>query len=64
MPAAVVASGTATLETALMQVPQVVIYKVGWLTSMLFPPSCAAQVCVTSEYYPTGVPCQSFYKDS
>ena len=34
--AAVVASGTATLETALMQVPQVVIYKVGWLTSMLF----------------------------
>ena len=34
--AAVVASGTATLETALMQVPQVVIYRVGWLTSVLF----------------------------
>ncbi len=34
--AAVVASGTATLETALMQVPQVVIYRVGWLTSLLF----------------------------
>ena len=34
--AAVVASGTATLETALMQVPQVVIYKVGWFTAVLF----------------------------
>ena len=30
--AAVVASGTATLETALFEVPQVVVYKAGWAT--------------------------------
>ncbi|EMR03362.1 lipid-A-disaccharide synthase [Cesiribacter andamanensis] len=30
--AAVVASGTATLETALFEVPQVVVYKTGWTT--------------------------------
>jgi len=33
--AAIVTSGTATLETALFNVPQVVIYKVGWLTYFL-----------------------------
>lgn len=33
--AAVVTSGTATLETALLNVPQVVVYKTGWLSYAL-----------------------------
>lgn len=33
-----VASGTATLETAIMQKPNVVIYKMGWLNYLLYRP--------------------------
>lgn len=33
--AAVVTSGTATLETALLKVPQVVVYKTGWLSYLI-----------------------------
>ncbi len=35
--AAVVTSGTATLETALIGVPQVVLYRVPWIQKVLFP---------------------------
>lgn len=33
--AAIVTSGTATLETALLKVPQVVVYKTGWLSYLI-----------------------------
>lgn len=34
--AALVASGTATLETALFRVPQVVLYRTGWISALFF----------------------------
>ncbi len=33
--AAIVTSGTATLETALLKIPQVVVYKTGWLSYLI-----------------------------
>lgn len=35
--AAIVTSGTATLETALIGVPQVVVYRIPWIQKVLFP---------------------------